>query len=305
MSISPLVTGIVSGCDQIDLYLSYKIGHTTIGKILRKVCNAIWECLRAESFPDFTQERWKEIAEGFQKYAHFPNCLGAIDGKHVRIKKPKKSGSLFYNYKQFFSIVLLAIVDANHKFIYIDVGAFGKESDSTIFENSPFYMKLQNNDLNIPGSQPLPGTDNPKMHFTFIGDEAFSLSPKIMRPYSGKVLSDTKRIFNYRLSHARRYVENAFGILSNKWKIFHKPIHANLDLCILLVKTCCVLHNFVRSRDGVNIQETMSVEGFIEIGQDVSELTPRATNQSINARNSLADYFVSDNGSVPWQTNYI
>ena len=52
------------------------------------------------------------------------------------------------------------------------------------------------------------------------------------------------------------YVESAFGILSNKWKIFHKPINANLDLCILLVKTC-VLHNFVRSRDGFNIQETM------------------------------------------------
>jgi hypothetical protein len=83
-----------SGCDQIDLHLSYKIGHTTIGKILRKVCNAIWECLRVESFPDFTQERWKEIAGGFKNYAHFPNCLGAIDGKHVRIKKPKKSGSL-------------------------------------------------------------------------------------------------------------------------------------------------------------------------------------------------------------------
>jgi len=142
-----------------------------------------------ETFPDFTQERWKEITRGFQKYAHFPNCLGAIDGKHVRIRKPKMSGSLFYNYKNFFSIVLLAIVDANYKFIYIDVGAFGKESDSTIFENSPFNKKLQNNELNIPG------TDNPKMPFTFIGDEAFALSPKIMRLYSGKVMSDKKKNF--------------------------------------------------------------------------------------------------------------
>lgn len=75
--------------------------------------------------------------------------------------------------------MLLAIIDADNKFIYIDVGAFGKESDSRIFENSPFNMKLQNNELNIPGSQPLPGTDNPKMSFTYIGDEAFSLSPKI------------------------------------------------------------------------------------------------------------------------------
>lgn len=62
--------------------------------------------------------------------------------------------------------------------LYWCVGASGKESDITIFENSPFNMKLQNNQLNIPGSQPLPGTENPKMPFTFIGDEAFFFHPK-------------------------------------------------------------------------------------------------------------------------------
>lgn len=50
----------------------------------------------------------------------------------------------------------------------------------------------------------------------------------------------------------------------------------------------------------------MSIEGFIEIKQDTSlDRTPRTTNKSINARNNLADYFVSDIGSVSWQTNYI
>lgn len=96
-----------------------------------------------------TEKRWKEIAEGFEKYSQFPNCLGAIDGKHVRIRKSRMSGSLFYNYKNFFSIVLLAIVDAKYNFIYIDVGAFGKESDSTVFERSNLYEKLENNDLHI------------------------------------------------------------------------------------------------------------------------------------------------------------
>lgn len=85
------------------------------------------------------------------------------------------SGSLFHNYKNYFSVVLLTIVDANYKFIY-DVGAFGKDSDSTIFQKSDFYRKLENNSLNIPKAQPLPGTESPRMPYTFVGDEAFSLS---------------------------------------------------------------------------------------------------------------------------------
>lgn len=119
-------------------------------------------------------------------------------------------------------------------------------------------------------------------------------------------MSDKKRIFNYRLSRARRNVESTFGILSNKWKIFHKPINANLDLSILLVKTCCALHNFVRARDGFRLEDTLYIKG--SIGQQGFQEHPRpsrAPNQFIQARNQLADYFVSINGSVPWQTNYI
>jgi len=107
------------------------------------------------------------------------------------------------------------------------------------------------------------------MPYTFIGDEAFSLSPVILRPYSGKVLSDTKRIFNYRLSRARRNFECAFGILSNKWKIFNKPINGNLDLSILVVKTCCALHNCIRTRNRFNVEDVMTIEGLIEIQQDL------------------------------------
>lgn len=292
-----------SGCDQIDLHLSYRIGHSTIGRILRKVSKVIWDTLREECFPALTEEKWREIADGFQRLCQFPNCIGAIDGKHVRIRKPKMSGSLYHNYKNYFSVVLLALCDANYTFIYIDVGSFGKDSDSAIFQRSSFYKKLKNNELNIPRKQPLPGTEGPNMPFTFIGDEAFSLSEHIMRPFSGKVLSDKQRIFNYRLSRARRNIESSFGILSNKWKIFQKPINVDLDLAISLIKTCCVLHNFVRSKDGFTIQDALSVEGFVDIDQDARP--SRAPMQFIQVRNHLADYFTSGVGSVPWQRNYI
>jgi len=83
-----------------------------------------------------------------------------------------------------------------------------------------------------------------------------------MKPYGGKVLSHIKKGYLITDCRGRRHVESGFGIMSNKWKIFHKPINANLDLAILVVKTCCKLHNYVRVRDGINtqlIQDVMSV----------------------------------------------
>jgi hypothetical protein len=70
---------------------------------------------------------------------NFPNYVDAIDGKHKRVRCSQKSGSLFFNYKDVFSMVLLAIVDANCRFIYVDIGAYGKEGDSGIFSKSSLF----------------------------------------------------------------------------------------------------------------------------------------------------------------------
>ncbi len=71
------------------------------------------------------QEEWKKIADGFQRRWQFPHCIGAIDGKHMRIKAPQNSGSSWYNYKGFFSMVLLATCDSSYKFTWIDIGQYG------------------------------------------------------------------------------------------------------------------------------------------------------------------------------------
>lgn len=79
-----------------------------------------------------TREQFSKISDEFYLKWNFPNVIGCIDGKHVRIRCPNSSGSMFYNYKDFFSIVLLALVDANSKFIGIDIGSYGREGDAGI-----------------------------------------------------------------------------------------------------------------------------------------------------------------------------
>jgi hypothetical protein len=95
------------------------------------------------------------------------------------------------------------------------------------------------------------------MPFVTVGDEAFALSEHVLRPYSHRNLSTAKHIFNYRLTGASRMVECTFGILCNKWRVFHRAIDLHPDFADIVVKACCVLHNYVRARDGIRFEDTL------------------------------------------------
>ncbi|KAL4131524.1 hypothetical protein QTP88_008819 [Uroleucon formosanum] len=284
-----------TGCTFQDLHFFFKLGASTIGNIVREVCNVVWEELAHIQMPPMTEDMWKDTAAKFEQRANFPYCLGAIDGKHIRIIKPSGTGSQHFNYKNYFSIVLLAIVDSNYKFVYVDIGSFGKDSDSTIFKNTTFWNLLQKNELNIPESCPILNT-NINADYVFVADEAFGLSQHVLHPYGGRNLTKNKRIFNYRLFCARRYVECAFGILSNKWRIFHRPMNVTMELAVDITKACCVLHNHVREKNGINFQDTLSIDGL----EDVNTTSDRGTRSENDMRNTFADYF-SSVGAVPWQ----
>ncbi|KAJ8941805.1 hypothetical protein NQ314_010272 [Rhamnusium bicolor] len=129
---------LATGNTFTDLHFTYRIGISTISNIVEVMCEKIWELLSAECLPQPSQEKWLEIVSSFAEYANFPNCLGAVDGKHIRVIKPINTGSDFFNYKKY-SIVLLAMCNANYCFTYIDVGAYGKFADSNIFESSIFW----------------------------------------------------------------------------------------------------------------------------------------------------------------------
>ena len=177
--------------------------------------------------PNSTDE-WKDIAQGFHKKWQFPHCLGAIDGKHIRIQPPANSGSTFYNYKCHFSVQMMAVVDASYKFIYVSVGAQGRLSDSGIFAQSDFKAALDSSLLNIPAPEKIPGSEI-EAPYLFVGDEAYPLRVDLMKPYPFRLLEQEQRIFNYRLSRARRVVENGFGILANRWRIFRTTISLHPD----------------------------------------------------------------------------
>jgi hypothetical protein len=124
-----------------------------VQSIVFEVCSAIISKLKEEYLSIPSEEDWKRIAKEFWDIWNFSNCIGALDGKHVVIEAPPNSGSLYFNYKKTFSIVLLALVDAQYKFLAVDIGAYGKNSDGGILSNSNLGKALERNKLNIPNDQ--------------------------------------------------------------------------------------------------------------------------------------------------------
>ncbi|KAJ4444516.1 hypothetical protein ANN_06310, partial [Periplaneta americana] len=121
------------------------------------------------------KEDWKNIEYGFRNHWNFPDCMRALNGKHVVIKAPPGSGSEHYNFKSDYSVALLGLVDSDYCFQYIDVGAKGRGSDEGIFfQNSSLFAALETNSLNLP----LPP------NVVIVGDDEFPLKPYLMKPCS-------------------------------------------------------------------------------------------------------------------------
>jgi len=296
---------LASGDMQDSLAFSYRISPSSVSNIIKETLDAIWDSLVEDCMHPPDENKWRSIAENFWTTWQFPHCIGAVDGKHVKIRAPPKTGTEFFNYKGYFSIVLLAIVDAQYKFVAVDIGAKGSQSDGGILKNSAFGKKIAENAFHIPEKEVfLPMGEN--LPFYILGDEAFPLQMNIMRPYPGRKTDKEQRVFNYRLSRARRVVENAFGILSNRFRIYHTTINTSVEVADKIVKATVVLHNFLIMRKDHSGMPTCSndVDGEIPAINPLDGVAATGSNnyskQAADIRNSLKAYFNGE-GSVPWQ----
>ncbi|KAJ8881913.1 hypothetical protein PR048_018399 [Dryococelus australis] len=226
--------------------------------------------------PEPTMQSWLDRTEKFPVKWNFPNAIGSIDGKHVRILCPTKSGPLFFNYKNYYSIVLLAIVDADCKFVAVNVGAYGKESDSQVFQHSVFGKKIRENNFNIPPPTVV----------------------KMMKPYSHKTATadECKRIFSYRLCQTRRTSENAFGILGQVFRIFYQPIAIDVAIVDYLIMCRYILHNMIREEycctQGT---QTPKIKGFQHPQENLIPLRATHARHTANVgervRKQFTEYF--------------
>ncbi|CAN7946872.1 unnamed protein product, partial [Ixodes pacificus] len=227
----------------------FRRGHNTVSKIVHEVCIAMYEVLA----PDFiklpsTPGEWRQVARGFEELWQFPHCLGALDGKHVAICPPLGTGAMYRNYKGTFSIVLMALVDADLKFLYADVGRNGRMNDSGVWAATSLRAHIDRGSAGFPEPAQLPNSSK-VAPFVIIGDEGFGLKPYLLRPFPAAELKDPETMFNYRLSRGRRIVENSFGILRNRFQVYGHPLRQKPHRAVKVVKATIALHNFLRTRN--------------------------------------------------------
>jgi len=128
-----------------------RIGATTAREIINETCIAIWEVLSPiYLMTNPTPEKWRNISEKFEEFWNYPNVCGSVDGKHIRIQQPYHGGSAYYNYKNYNSIVLQAVVYAEGNFLFVDVGEAGRHSDGGVFAASNFGKNFIEQTLNLP-----------------------------------------------------------------------------------------------------------------------------------------------------------
>ncbi|XP_064111469.1 uncharacterized protein LOC135218961 [Macrobrachium nipponense] len=257
-----------------ELMFTTAISPQSLGGIIMETCSAICTVLKEYIKIPKTKIEWLEVATAFERTWQFPHCIGAIDGKHVQIKKPIGSGLYYFNYKHTFTIVLIAVVNARYEFMMVDVGANGRVSDGGVFANTKFGKKMKEKKLSIPEPTTLPRCPE-AMPFVFIADDAFPLLDNLMKLFAHSNLTKSQAIYNYRLSRGRRIVENVFGIMSARFRVLLSTIIVSPAKASIIVMACCYLHNYLRKRNAQAYLDGLDTED--ENDKEVNEANERLT----------------------------
>lgn len=291
-----------------SLAMNFRVGPNTICKLIPETCEAIIkEYLDETIVCPSTPEQWKRVAEGYSAAWNFHHVLGAIDGKHVAIQPPSHSGSYYFNYKGYHSIVMLAVVDAHGKFMYLDVGANGSCSDAGIFQVSHLRDALEKDQAGIPQMEPLAG-ENQNVPYFIVGDNAFPMREWLQKPYPHRGMQPDERNFNYRLSRARRVVENAFGMWANRFRLFLTTINLKPKTVEKLILASCIIHNMLRDKRPAQYplpEHDPSVPQGDWTRDPLDGLEPRRRQtgpaRAKTIRNYLTEYYNRPCNKLPWQ----
>ena len=175
--------------------------------------------------------------------------LWALDGCHIPIKCPKggpEASKEYHNFKNFYSIVLMGLIDSKYRFIWASAGFPGNSHDSIVFQSTELYNSSCEGNLIPSVAKNESGTD---VYPLISGDSAFPFKTWLIKPYTNAVFTQEERYFNYRLSRARMTTEGAYGKLKGRWRVLYRKCESQPDNVKTMTLSCIVLHNICIDRN--------------------------------------------------------
>lgn len=209
----------------------FSIHRSTAHRICHRVCKLIvHKHHNLISLPK-TSATWQAQRSQWSARSTFPGVVGAIDGSHIPLAvAPRDNKVEYYNRKQFYSVVLQGLVNADQCFLHVTVGMPGSNHDSTVLKNSPVWTK-------VPTAIPIG-------HF-IVGDSAYPVQPWLMTPFKHINQIDSHHLaFNKSLSQARVNVEITFGKLKSRWRALRKLYYYDGTDRQYSILAACILHNY-------------------------------------------------------------
>ena len=149
--------------------------------------------------------------------------------------------------------MLHVVVDSESRFIFVDIGAYGKQSDGGTFSGSTLYQFLADSESLLPKSASFEGSGT-EMPFVILGNKAYPPKTFLMKPLARKNMSCEERAFNCRLLQARRCFECDFGVIIAKWRLLNKALETNVNKAERTVRCICLLHNITDTEGTTHVQ---------------------------------------------------
>ncbi|XP_049522640.1 putative nuclease HARBI1 [Dermacentor silvarum] len=255
---------------------------------MHRFCTAVieqlegqWLCMvRRNDMPDHVRE--------FFAVTGFPQAVGALDGCHFPVSPPKEHATDYYNYKGWYSIILLALVDHRYRFRYIRVGSPGRCHDASVYADSELKNLVESAHFKTPHAI-IEGTSVAPV---ILCDQAFPLTQNLMKPYANPQDGTPQQVFNYNLSRTRRIVENAFGRMKARFRFVAKRTECRLPNSRKAIRACCILHNICEEfRDNVEQPWEQEAQQLAALYVQPFHNTQAHTEVGEETRTAFAKYF--------------
>ena len=231
----------------ISSKISDQIQKSPVYMIVNESCCVIidifWDESAKKHFPT-SEDEIRHVMGKFGEEWQFPYAFAAADGSHLPIECPNGGAQgmkQHFNFKGFYSIVLMALVDAEYRFIWASVGAPGNTHDSTLLQSTDLWRKIVEGGFIPNVAQKI----DVEISSLILGDGTFPLRTFLMKPHEDAVLPHNKRYFNFRHSRARLVTE---GRLKSRFRVLYRKCECNKETVKLYGLAFVVFHNICIER---------------------------------------------------------